>query len=64
MMSKEVVVRVHGKTATFEIFEVKATFSSTNYQLYRNDKYQGTYGSRADAVRKAHEKAGAGAYES
>jgi len=63
-MSKEVVVRVHGKNATFEIFEVKATFSSTNYQLYRNDKYVGTYGSRAVAVRKAHEKAGAGAYES
>jgi hypothetical protein len=25
-MSKKVVVRVHGKAATFEIFEVKATF--------------------------------------
>ena len=43
---------------------MKATFSSTNYQLYRNDKYVGTYGSRADAVRKAHKEAGAGAYES
>lgn len=63
-MSKKVVVKVHGKNATFEIYEVKSTFSSTNYQLYRNDKYVSTHGSRADAVRKAHEKAGAGAYES
>jgi hypothetical protein len=63
-MSKKVVVRVHGKNATFEIYDVKATFSNTSYQLYRNDKYVGTYGSRADAVRKAYEKAGDGAYES
>ena len=62
-MSKKVVVRVHGKNATFEIFQVSGIMSDS-YQLYRNDKYVGTYGSRADAVRKAHEKAGVGAYES
>ena len=63
-MSKKLVVRVHGKNATFEIFQVRSILSSDSYQLYRNDKYQGTYSSRADAVRKAHEKAGPGAYES
>jgi hypothetical protein len=63
-MSKEVVAKVHGKNATFIIYEVKATFSSTSYQLYRDDRYKATFSSRADAIRKAHELAGAGAYES
>jgi len=63
-MSKEIIAKVHGKTATFEIYEVKATFSSISYQRYRNSSYKSTHSSRADAVRKAYELAGSGAYES
>ncbi len=62
-MSKKLVVKVHGKSATFEIFQVSGLVSD-RYSLYRNDKYLSTYSSRADAVRKAHEEAGPGAYES
>lgn len=62
-MSKKLVVKVHGKSATFEIYQVSHMISD-RYSLYRNDKYISTYSSRADAVRKAHEEAGPGAYES
>lgn len=57
------VVKVHGKNATFEIVEIKGTWSTT-YKLYRDGKYKDFFNSKADAVRKAHELAGSGAYES
>lgn len=62
-MSKKLIVKVHGKSVTFEIFQVSGLISDS-YALYGNDKYINTYSSRADAVREAHEKAGPGAYES
>jgi len=63
---KTIVATVHGKFHTYKVVERPGgMFSSPSYYIMRNDgKTFGSYSTRADAVRAAHEKAGPGAYES
>lgn len=62
-MSDEVIARVHGKYNTFNVVKKSSTWS-TEYRVYKDDKYLCAFKSRADAVERAHKEAGPGAYES
>lgn len=62
-MSDETVVKIHGKYNTFNVIK-KSGVWSTKFRVYKDTKYIAEYGSKADAVRRAHKEAGPNAYES
>lgn len=56
--------RVHGKSYTYTVYS-KSGFLSRKFLVKRDDGTSyGIYDDKAAAMRKAHEKAGPGAYES
>jgi hypothetical protein len=61
-MSKEVVVKVHGKYDTYEIVKEVSVWS-TKYGVYKDGSCKRTFSSRTNAVREAHKLAGPNAYE-
>lgn len=63
-MADEVVGKVHGKYHTYSIIKESGVFA-TKYKVKRDDgRVLSSYGSRADAFRRAHNEAGPDAYES